>query len=286
MCGTRRFCSTVARAILTIVAIPLGSLVAPIAIHAEANIGVEPGVPPTQVHLLEGDVADVIVHVRASSVCSGTPITATRYVVTAAHCVLDRTGEVVTPVVERDGVDYPALEVLVDPGYHDAPSPQLDAAVLVMDRVPPGPSATLGDTVPSQDSVTLAGFQKLDTDGTLLRPSNSRDHPLPKGVTGGVVRIKTAVAGCIRDASSVEVASSRLKVSCGLVRGASGGGLFAEPDRRPVLVGVISTVSADLSANGVTPLSAVRELLENPGQYAHVFSPTRPLSTGATINRS
>jgi hypothetical protein len=247
---------------------------------------VETGAAVTQVHLLDGGVADVLVHVRGSSVCSGTPIAGTRYVVTAAHCVLDRVGEVVSPIVERGDVQYRALEVLIDRGYTTAPSARLDAAVLVMDRVIPGPSARLGDTLPGQDVVTLAGFQPLDTDGTLLRPRNAEAHATPTGVTGGVVRIETALAGCVRDVSAVEVTSSRLTVPCGLVRGASGGGLLAEDDRGPVLVGVVSTVSFDLSSNGVTPMSAVHRLIENPGRYAYVLSPTGPTSTGATIGRS
>jgi hypothetical protein len=61
-------------------------------------------------------------------------------------------------------------------------------------------------------------------------------------------------------------------VPCGLVPGASGGGLFAEQDGELVLVGIVSTVTADLSANGVVPLAALRELLEQPGAYMHQFA--------------
>ena len=69
-------------------------------------------------HLLQGEVADVIVRIRGG-ICSGTPITGTRYVVTAAHCVLAANGEATTRVVVRDDVIYPAVAVLVDPAYHD-----------------------------------------------------------------------------------------------------------------------------------------------------------------------
>jgi hypothetical protein len=52
-------------------------------------------------HVLSGGVGDVIVRIRGG-VCSGTPITGTRYVVTAAHCVLTSSGEVTKRVVVRD----------------------------------------------------------------------------------------------------------------------------------------------------------------------------------------
>jgi hypothetical protein len=285
MCGTRRFGSTVLRALLTVAAVPLGTIASPSAADAVERATGKIGAG-TQVHLLDGGVADVVVRVRGSSVCSGTPIARTRYVITAAHCVLGREGEVVSPIVERGDGQYRALEVLVDRGYTAAPSPQRDAAVLVMDRAIPGRSAILGDTLPGQDVVTLAGFQPLDTDGTLLRPTNAEGHAAPKGVTGGVVRIETALAGCVRHVSAVEVTSSQLTVPCGLVPGASGGGRLAEDDRGAVLVGVVSTVSFDLSSNGVTPVLAVHRLIEHPGRYAHDVSTTRPMSTGAPIGRS
>jgi hypothetical protein len=262
----------------TIAAVPLGSLASPSAAHATVTADVGTGAPISEVHLLDSGVTDVLVHVRGSSVCSGTPIAATLFVVTAAHCVLDRAGEVVSPIVERGDVQYRALQVLVDRSYADAPSPRHDAAVLVMDRAVPGPAAVLGDTLPGHDFVTLAGFQPLDTDGTLLRPTNAQGHATPKGVTGGVVRIETALAGCVRDVSAVEVTSSQLTVPCGLVPGASGGGLLAQDERGPVLVGVVSTVSFDLSSNGVTPISAVHELIENPGRYGHVLGPAQSRS--------
>ena len=60
-------------------------------------------------------------------------------------------------------------------------------------------------------------------------------------------------------------------VPCGLVPGASGGGLYAEQDGELVLVGILSTVTADQTANGVVPLASVQELLEHPDRYAHGF---------------
>jgi len=220
--------------------------------------------------LVHGAIADVLVRVRGGAICSGTPITGTVYVATAAHCVLDGDGEVSgTRTVLQDGVEYTAVAVLVDPEYHDSPDPRHDAALLVMDRMLTGPSATLGDELPAQGLVTVAGFQPLDTDGSLLRGTRSDNRPQPHGSTGGIVRIATAAAGCVHRSWELEITSTAVKVPCGLIPGASGGGLFVERGGDVILVGIISTVAHDLTYNAVVPLGALYELLDNPGEYRH-----------------
>jgi hypothetical protein len=224
----------------------------------------------TRPHLLTDEVGNVVVRIRGGAVCTGTPITGTNYVVTAAHCVLDRDGEVADArSVLRDGVEYVAVSVLVDAEYHNSPGPRLDAAVLVMDRVIPGPSAALGADFPTGGTFILAGHQPLDTDGSLLRGTRYDNRPLPKGTTGGVVELETAAAGCVHPASDLDIASNQVKVPCGLIPGASGGGLFTRVHGELLLVGVLSTVAPDLSHNGVTPLEAIRRLLDNPAAYIH-----------------
>jgi hypothetical protein len=264
-------------AILTTAVAALGPSTAPTVTQAfeRGDAGVEAGADLTQPHVLDGDVAEVLVRVRGSSVCSGTPITGTRFVITAAHCVLDSAGDVTAVTVVRDGVEHTPQAVLLNPRYHDAPSAHLDAAVLVLDRAIPGPSATLGDTLPTQGLVTLAGFQPMDTDGALLRGTSYHDRPTPTGVTGGVIHIEYLPSGCVHRASSIEIAVNQLKVGCGLVPGASGGGLFVEHGGRLVLLGVISTVDLDLSYNGLTPLAAVHELLTHPRDYTHTLTEER-----------
>jgi hypothetical protein len=235
-------------------------------------------------HLLEGPIAGVIVRVRADGVCTGTPIAGTTLVITAAHCVLDDDGAVANDaIVTRGGVTFTAKSVLVDRAYHDAPGPALDVAVLIFDEEVPGPSAQLGDAIPTGGSVVLAGLQPLDTDGSLLRGTRHDDRPRPRGSTGGVVEIESAPAGCVRGADDVD-AAVEVHVPCGLIPGASGGGLFIERGGDVILVGVVSTVSANLQFNGVAPVTAVHELLADPEAHAYEFA--NELPTSARVLRS
>jgi hypothetical protein len=237
----------------------------------------------TRPHVLDADLADVIVRVRGGAVCSGTPITRTNLVVTAAHCVLDADGAVArSRTVLRDGAEYQPLSVLVNPAYHNSPSPLLDAAVLVMDQIIPGPSARLGAEFPAEGPVTVAGFQPLDTDRSLLRGTRYDNRPLPQGAIGGVVIINSAVAGCVQGASDAEVTNSQVKLTCGLIPGASGGGAFVDNDGDLTLVGIISTVAFDLTWNGLVPLSALHELLDNPAPYT--YDMTLEATTPSTAN--
>jgi hypothetical protein len=276
---SRRHSTTViVRTILITAAAALGPSVGSHVINASerGTTGVDALVELPRPHVLHDGVADVIVRVRGSSVCSGTPITGTRLVITAAHCIVDNAGDLTAVTVVRDGMKFSPRAVLVDPRYHDAPSPHQDAAVLIMDRPIPGPAAILGDSLPTDGLVTLAGFQPIDTDGTLLRGTSYYDRPTPKGVTGGVVEIASLPTGCVDRASSIEIASDRLTIDCGLVPGASGGGLFVERDGGLVMLGIIATVGVDLSFNGLTPLAAVHELLNHPRQYTHASAVDRP----------
>ena len=123
--------------------------------------------------------------------------------------------------------------------------------------------------MPIQGVVTLAGFQPIDTDGTLLRGTNVHDRPRPTRQAGGHIKVNTAVAGCVDRSTSVDITPDRLTIDCGLIPGASGGGLFSERSGELILIGVTSTVAGDLSANGLVPIANVRELLADPDVYAH-----------------
>jgi hypothetical protein len=239
----------------------------------------------TRPHVLDTPVADVIVRVWGSRACSGTPLTGTKLVVTAAHCILDQDGAVAGyTTVQRDGVEYTPVSVLVDVEYHDSPDAELDAAVLVMGEPMPGPSATLSDAFPTQGLVTVAGLQPLDTDGSLLRGTRWNNGPLPHGrPEHGIIKIASATAGCIHLASDAKITADHVEVPCGLIRGASGGGLFVEQNGELILAGIVSSVARDLTYNGLVPLSAIQHMLEHPDRYTHDLpampdsAPVRPV---------
>jgi hypothetical protein len=266
-------------AVLTAGLATLGTAVVPTVTEAAGggSAGVDHRTEMAHPHVLNGgDAADVIVRVFGDSVCSGTPIAGTPFVTTAAHCVLDGAGEVSAVTVARDGVEYTPRAVLVNAHYVDAASAHLDAAVLVMERAIPGPAATLGDIMPTQGLVTLAGFQPIDTDGSLLRGRSVSDRPNPKGFTGGVIEIQSRPSGCVDRASSIRIAGDQLRVRCGLIPGASGGGLFADRGGKLVLLGITSNVDVGLAINGLAPLATVHELLSHPGEYTHAIPAAGP----------
>lgn len=235
--------------------------------------------------IIHGAIADVVVRVRGGAVCSGTPITGTAYVLTAAHCVLDRDGKAAARTVVRDGVTYTATAVLVDERYFDERTSQLDAAVLVMDQVIPGRSATIATSMPTTGSVTIAGLQPVDSDGSLLRGTGPHNRPSPKGATGNLIEIESVPAGCTVPTASLSIADDQVEIPCGLIPGASGGGMFVQVNETIVLVGIVSTVTADLSANGVVPLDSLHELLRHPRTYWHEVTASHGPGSSAPVVR-
>lgn len=171
--------------------------------------------------------------------------------------------------VERSGDKYFPVSIVVNARYSSSPSPLLDAAVLVMDQYIPGASATLANEFPTEGLVSTAGLQPLDTDGSLLRGTRWDSRPLPRGVKHGIIRSHTAAAGCVHPASEAEITPDQVNVPCGLIPGASGGGLFVDRNGELMLAGIISTVAPDLTYNGLVPLTALRQLLQHPIPYTH-----------------
>ena len=110
----------------------------------------------------------------------------------------------------------------------------------------------------------------------MLRGTRYDNRPAPKGTVGRVGELDTAAAGCVHPASDVEITTNQVTVPCGLIPGASGGGLFVEVHGELQLVGVLSTVAPDLSYNGVTPLEAIHRLLDNPAAYIHTIPHANP----------
>jgi hypothetical protein len=198
--------------------------------------------------------------------------------------VLDEHGRVERyRTVERHGLVTTATGVLVQPGLGRSPH-RPDVAVLVIAEPLPGPAAFLATAVPPDGTVTLVGYQPLDSDGSLLRGTRADDRLRPTGATGPIIRINSAPAGCSGPATAVHVESSLARVPCGLIPGASGRPLVTETARGFHLLGLISHVALDLSWTGVVPASAVRELLDRPLAYAHAMS-TAPPPAAAPVDR-
>ena len=91
-----------------------------------------------------------------------------------------------------------------------------------------------------------------------------------------MIKIRSAVAGCVQPVDALVVTAAVVEVQCGLIPGSSGGGLFVQRGQGLSLVGIISTVSADITANGVVPLASLHELLQHPERYEHDVDGNRP----------
>ena len=153
-------------------------------VGVDTSESVLPGIakpPPHGPHLIDDAFTDVTVRLHGG-VCTGTPITGTVYVITAAHCVLTESGEVTRRTIVRDHVRYPAVAVLVNTDYAAHPSARLDAAVLIMAQVIPGPSRRIGSSLPDSGQVTLAGYAAgRQRRGALDRGHGATDQSPPKG---------------------------------------------------------------------------------------------------------
>ena len=117
--------------------------------------------------------------------------------------------------------------------------------------------------------MTLAGYQPVDTDGSLLRGAGPHDRPSPRLSDSHVILVESVPAGCTTNVDDIRVATHRVDVPCGLIPGASGGGLFVDTDGATILVGIISTVTDDLSSNGVVAAASLADLLRQPRRYRY-----------------
>ena len=87
-----------------------------------------------------------------------------------------------------------------------------------------GPSALLGDR--SRPRAVHAGGQATARHRWHIASRHEiRQPPPPQGGDPGGVEIETAAAGCVHPAADLEVTAIRVEVPCGLIPGASGGGL-------------------------------------------------------------
>jgi hypothetical protein len=229
------------------------------AVIAATASPIAPAVSVTGPTGIAGPVADALVEVRGARLCSGTPVTGTSLIATAAHCVIDRNGRVaagIEVIVGRNVVE--PRSVIVDLGYHSDRGPGRDAAFLVMPSPATGASADLGVTLPGAGDVIVAGFQPIVVDE---RPSGD--------VTGNVVIVERQPAGCLVSATAARVTATQVSVPCGLIPGASGGGLYVLADGRLTIVGIVSTLSHDMRRNGIVPLAAMHALLTARDEHTY-----------------
>jgi hypothetical protein len=227
----------------------------------------------TEPALVEAVLADVTVRVEGGDTCSGTLISGTSYVVTAAHCVLDAHGKPAQRRVIGRGLERAAIEVIVDLRYLDDHSPEYDAAVLVLDHPIPGQGAVIANAFPTSGTLTAVGFQRVDDDGDLLRGRTLGERPVgADGLRFGAH--DRAPAGCQIEVDDLELLTDRVKIGCGLIPGASGGGLLTIVDDQIVLAGIVSTVSTDMKTNSLVPLDSLWELLDEAA--THTFEVAAP----------
>ena len=208
--------------------------------------------------------ADILVTVRGVGICSGAPVSGTRMVVTAAHCLLDtRTGTLSTRHdlrVEREGVRYDIEAVIFDPNAATRPlRPAADAAILLMRTRIPGPGVNLPRGRVDDSDAVLIGLQPVGPDGAFQRGTTYHTRRTPDGASPGALYTAHVPAAC--DAGPARVARGFATYRCGMVPGGSGGPVLAAGTTN--LVGIISSVDRELTRNGVAPTSAILELLEH-----------------------
>ncbi len=221
--------------------------------------------------------SSILVRVRGQGICTGTPITGTLYVVTAAHCIVDkRTWEFTTRYdvrVEYNDKRYDVTSVLVDVEAYPQDG-QLysnrDVAVLILREQIPGVGAYLGEDSLIENGATLVGYQSTSSIESFYRPKDYASLKQGKNNVG-VIPLASAPAACSIRREDIEIRKGFWSVPCGMIPGGSGGPMIVSTANDLYIVGVLSSVNASLSSNGIAPVSAVRALIANPAKYTHSY---------------
>lgn len=228
--------------------------------------------------------ARLLVAVRQEgSLCSGSTLTGTNLVVTAAHCVVAKTGyfyeqTLLEPEdlwVERGSDVYRVMNVrtlpLVEVFDRDGVIRiENDVAVLTVDRPIPGPGAAGVAPVEETNSggrVFMLGLQPMRGGAWL------REEDLDMYGAAAPAEVGTVPAFC--DVGNGRLHKRRARsywlAECGMVGGASGGPVMVENSGEYWLVGVVSTVNRTLDRNGIASVEAIERLLfETNGNQIHL----------------
>lgn len=220
-----------------------------------------------------------LVRVYGQGRCSGVALKGP-YVVTAAHCVLDRYTGKFTPMydvrVEYDNVRYDIEGIFVQ--ETDAPSQDrfvsdTDLAILQLSEPIPNIGVELG----SRKDVHLGGivvaYQPLTKESELYRPDTY------EAITSLSLMQSRIPAACDFTGRQVTHQKKTMDIPCGMIPGGSGGPVLVAKDGRLLLVGVVSSVNKGLSFNSIAPVSLATEMLLDPERYYYsLLQGSRPLS--------
>jgi len=214
--------------------------------------------------------------VGPGGLCSGTPIKDTRYVVTAAHCVLSpATGKfdadgIVT--VFDDGESYRAVRAMVwETGVplSEMKDWRNDAAVLVLDTSP-GDGVLLGELGDIASGGVLVAYQRVDAAGRFYRGSFSTKADYSRFVP----------ASCRFSGRQIRIVDGYLVVPCAMQPGGSGGPVLSQIGGEYFLMGVLSSLAEDDSCNNVAPVATIKNLLSHPGR-TFVLNESRIAAVGS-----
>ena len=222
-----------------------------------------------------------LVLVRGQGKCSGTPIVGTLYVVTAAHCVLDKyTGKFTSKYdvrVEYNDTRYDVSGVLAletEPPVKGKVFSKTDIAVLILTEPILGIGVNLGSYEYISEGGTLVGYQPVVSKDAFYHPA-SYDELSSFGSMAPVIP-----AACTFTSSQAWRVEGVWSVSCGMVPGGSGGPVLAVKNGEILLVGVISSVNSSLSANGIASAALVAEMLRNPDNYYYSLTNVQEYTPG------